>query len=96
MSPRHQNKVGYKYLSRSLFIRLCINRHLSCLSLLAIVNNAALNMGVHILTLVLISSLFFFIVPSFAYVPRIIVFDLGFAEYQVQTLLYKEWVLFPG
>ena len=35
-------------------------------------NNAALNMGVHILTLVLISSLFFFIVASFAYVPRII------------------------
>ena len=39
---------------------------------LAVVNNAALNMGVHILTLVLISSLFFFIVASFAYVPRII------------------------
>lgn len=31
MTPK--NKLGYKYLSHSLFICLCIDRHLSCLSL---------------------------------------------------------------
>lgn len=70
MSPWHQNKLGYKYLSHSLFIRSSIDRPLSCLSLLAVVNNAALNTGVHILSPILISSLFFFISSLICICPR--------------------------